>query len=63
MFGRFVKNFGRGIRRGRMQGNRAGAGPGGFCKCPACNERVAHVQGVPCNTLKCPKCGTLMVRE
>jgi hypothetical protein len=50
-------------RSGRMQGNRAGAGPGGNCVCPSCGEKAPHRQGTPCFDLKCPKCGTKMVRE
>ena len=38
-------------------------GPGGNCVCPNCGERVAHQQGVPCNTVNCPKCSTKMTRE
>jgi hypothetical protein len=39
------------------------AGPGGYCVCPACGKRVAHVAGQPCTERQCPKCGTRMVRE
>lgn len=48
--------------RGRARGGRPGAGPGGECACPACGEKVPHQAGVPCANLKCPKCGTPMVR-
>ncbi len=51
-----------GQRGGRMRGNRAGAGPGGFCVCPDCGERITHQQGTPCYEFSCPKCGTKMVR-
>lgn len=50
-----------GRRRGR--GGRFGAGPGGNCLCPRCNLSVPHQAGVPCNNVKCPKCGTKMVKE
>jgi hypothetical protein len=50
-------------REGRMQGNKAGAGPGGFCVCPECGEKSPHQQGMPCYELSCPKCGTKMVRN
>ena len=53
----------KGIGRGRLNGNRAGAGPGGNCCCPNCGHSAAHKQGVPCYTMKCPKCGTKMARE
>ncbi len=35
----------------------------GFCICPKCNERVPHRPGVPCKVERCPKCGTIMMRE
>jgi hypothetical protein len=54
--------FGRGRGgRGRM-GGPFGAGPGGTCVCPKCKHEVPHQVGVPCYQMKCPKCGTLMVR-
>ena len=52
--------MGRGI--GRM-GGRYFAGPGGFCICPKCKHKVPQTPGIPCRTRKCPKCGTLMIRE
>lgn len=49
------------LRQGR---NKGGAfGPGGFCVCAKCGEKVQHQQGVKCTTLKCPKCGFPMIRE
>jgi hypothetical protein len=54
--------FGRGRGgRGRMRGSFA-AGPGGTCVCPSCKNKVPHQAGVPCYQMKCPKCGTPMVR-
>jgi hypothetical protein len=50
-------------RGGRMRGTRAGAGPGGYCVCPSCGEKLPHQQGTPCFDLKCPRCGTKMVRD
>lgn len=47
--------------RGRMGGPYA-AGPGGACVCPNCQHKLPHQAGVPCSQVKCPKCGTLMVR-
>ncbi len=38
-------------------------GPGGNCICPNCGERIPHQRGVPCNSVKCPKCGANMARE
>jgi len=49
-------------RLGRMGGNRAGAGPGGDCICPSCGTNAPHQVGVPCNQVKCPKCGANMAR-
>jgi len=50
-----------GSGRGR---NKGGAfGPGGFCICAKCGEKVAHQQGVKCTAVKCPNCGHAMVRE
>jgi hypothetical protein len=39
------------------------AGPGGYCVCPNCEERVPHELGCPCFETTCPKCGTTMTRE
>jgi len=40
-----------------------GMGSGGFCICPRCDYKKAHIAGIPCREEKCPKCGTRMVRE
>jgi hypothetical protein len=53
---------GRGGGAGRMGGTRQGAGPGGYCVCPSCGQRVVHQVGKPCYQQSCPKCGTKMVR-
>ena len=52
---------GRGGGRGRMGG--FAGGPGGNCVCASCGEKVQHQQGVPCNQMKCPKCGAVMTRQ
>ena len=52
-----------GQAQGRMGGNRAGAGPSGYCVCPKCGERVPHRVGTPCYEMECPKCGAKMMRE
>ncbi len=61
-FGR-GRGFGRG-GRGRMGGGFA-AGPGGICVCtnPDCKHEVPHQAGVPCYQMKCPKCGSPMIRK
>ncbi|MFC2117038.1 DUF5320 domain-containing protein [Bacteroidota bacterium] len=56
---------GMGLGRGGRQGrNKGGAfGPGGFCICANCGNKVPHKQGVKCTTLKCTECGKIMIRE
>ena len=48
-------------RRGRMGGPQ-NAGPEGICVCPKCGAEVAHDRAKPCSEMKCPACGTPMVR-
>lgn len=55
--------IGQGQGPGRMDGTKAGAGPGGYCICPNCGHRAPHERGKPCYEVVCPKCGTRMVRE
>jgi hypothetical protein len=44
--------------------NKGGAlGPGGFCICAKCGEKLPHKKGIKCTRLKCPKCGKTMIRE
>jgi cation diffusion facilitator family transporter len=53
-------------RRGRMKGKIEGArglGPEGFCICEKCGYRVKHERGIPCSTLKCPKCDSRLTRK
>jgi hypothetical protein len=59
------KGRSRGISRSGGHGrNKGGAfGPGGFCVCAKCGEKLAHQQGVKCTQIKCPKCGRAMIRE
>ena len=49
--------------RGRMRG--FAMGPGGECMCtnPKCGHTVTHQTGAPCYQMKCPKCGSPMVRK
>ena len=69
-----MNNFGRNENPGGGQGigrggggrgrNKGGAfGPGGFCVCAKCGEKVPHDRGIRCTELKCPKCGSTLVRE
>lgn len=53
----------KGMGRGRGQGRGLAAGPGGYCICPDCGEKVTHKQGTPCYEQQCPKCRTAMIRE
>jgi len=57
------RGTGRGSGQGRMGRIRPSAGPGGYCICPDCGERIVHQVGVPCYSVNCPKCGAQMVRE
>ncbi len=57
------RGFGRGGGFGGGYGRgSAGRGYGGpnVCYCPSCKHEVPHQRGVPCNTIKCPKCGATM---
>ena len=54
---------GSGLGGGRGRNNGGALGPGGYCVCAKCGEKVPHQQGVRCTSLKCPKCGHTMVRD
>jgi len=47
--------------RGRMGGPKAG-GTAGTCRCPNCDTTQAHERGIPCMQVRCPQCGSPMVR-
>jgi hypothetical protein len=49
--------------RGRGMGGGFAAGPGGYCICPSCGQRVIHEVSIPCYEQRCPRCGTAMTRE
>jgi transposase len=38
-------------------------GPQGNCVCPKCGTKAPHKPGVPCMQVKCPNCGSQMVRD
>jgi predicted Fe-Mo cluster-binding NifX family protein len=59
------QGIGQGMGQGQGMGRDGGfrAGPGGYCICPKCEERVPHELGCPCFENTCPKCGTVMTRE
>lgn len=46
--------------RGGMGG--IGVGLGGECVCPRCGQTLPHRRGMPCSTMECPRCRTMMVR-
>jgi hypothetical protein len=48
---------------GRMGGNQPGAGMIGNCICPSCKTVAPHKRGVPCYSIKCPNCGSSMIRS
>ena len=41
-------------------GGGRGAGGTDECICPKCGYETKHEKGIPCNQMKCPKCGTMM---
>jgi cation diffusion facilitator family transporter len=61
--------FGHGFgwqRKGRFRRGVEAAqdgGPDGYCVCPKCGYKIAHERGIPCSTLKCPKCNINLVRR
>ncbi len=66
-----MRNSGFGLGSGRGMGNGGGRGRnngggysvGGNCVCAKCGAKVPHQQGIPCTQLKCPSCGSPMIRE
>ncbi|MFA5777670.1 MAG: cation diffusion facilitator family transporter [Parcubacteria group bacterium] len=61
----FGKSFGW-QRRGKFKKKiekATGQGPDGKCVCPKCGYSVSHERGVPCGTLKCPKCNVNLERK
>ena len=67
--GYFKPSFGKGFgwqRKGRFKDTikqAQGKGPKGYCICPKCNYKKKHERGVPCSTIKCPKCKINLTRE
>ncbi len=61
----FGKSFGW-QRKGKFKEENekaAGKGPEGVCVCSKCGYEVLHKKGVPCSTLKCPKCNIDLERK
>lgn len=67
--GFYKPGFGRGFgwqRRGKFKDKikeAAGQGPGGYCVCPKCGYQIEHQRGIPCSSLKCPKCNINLERK
>jgi cation diffusion facilitator family transporter len=65
----YKPEIGRGFgwqRKGRYKGEvkeAIGSGPGGSCFCSKCGYKTEHQKGVPCSTLKCPRCGSVLSRK
>jgi len=34
-----------------------------FCICPKCGFKTEHERGLPCSSIKCPRCGVFMHGE
>lgn len=61
---RVFSNNVRGVGRNRnLGGNKPGSGPGGYCVCPNCGNKVEHTRATPCFQQSCPKCGSAMIKE
>ena len=65
----YKPDFGRGFewqRRGKFKEEvkeATGQGPVGNCICPECGYKTPHKRGIPCSSLKCPKCNLNLKRE
>lgn len=40
-----------------------GMGPDGYCICPRCGYKKEHIKGIPCSSIKCPKCKVILERR
>ncbi|OQA52146.1 MAG: hypothetical protein BWY43_00634 [candidate division WS2 bacterium ADurb.Bin280] len=52
-------------RKGRHMSKESvasGKGPDGKCVCSKCGYEAPHERGVPCSSLKCPKCKIALER-
>ena len=61
--GRALKIEGGAVEMDGSDNYHGGMGPGGFCVCPKCSEKIPHTAGMPCKEELCPKCGSRMMRE
>jgi hypothetical protein len=60
-----VKSKGRLGRGGGVSGGRGIGGIDGtvVCRCPKCGQTEPHGRGVPCTSVRCPRCGARMRGE
>lgn len=50
------------LGEGRGQdGSRQGIGGAKYCKCLECGYKMEHDRNIPCQKIKCPKCGSSMI--
>jgi cation diffusion facilitator family transporter len=65
----FQPAYGRGFgwqRKGKFREKiekAAGRGPDGDCVCPKCGYKIPHQRGIPCSSIKCPKCDINLERK
>jgi cation diffusion facilitator family transporter len=65
----FKPQYGRGFgwqKRGQHVGEipqASGRGPDGNCICEKCGYSIPHQRGLPCASLKCPKCNINLTRK
>lgn len=56
--------FGKGKnQRNKLQQRRMNQSQSAVCVCPQCNYSITHKRGVPCTTLRCPKCNVPLTRQ
>ena len=61
--GGYGRGYGMGRGRGRGGEGRGGMGPSGYCICLKCGYKVPKQPGVRCMDMKCPNCGSILIRE
>jgi cation diffusion facilitator family transporter len=65
----YQPTFGKGFAwqgKGKFKGvikEAVGYGPNGNCICPKCDYSILHQKGIPCSSLKCPKCNIRLERK
>lgn len=61
--GRGPVGQGRGGSARRLDGGSISRCVDGYCVCPNCGKKLQHERAIPCTSVKCPDCGTTMIRE